>query len=263
MAEAISRVLVVLPTYDERANLAPIVARVRSAVPSADILVVDDASPDGTGRLADRLAAEDVRVHTLHRPAKVGLGAAYVAGFSWGIDRGYDALVQLDADGSHQPEQIPALVNRLADADLVIGSRWVAGGSVENWPWTRTFLSRGGNLYTRMLIGLAVQDATGGFRAWRRQALEEVELSQIASAGYCFQVDLTRRAAGAGLRIVEVPILFVERTQGESKMSAAIVREALWRITVWGLRDRRRRFSNPSAWRRREPVPAAREPEGS
>jgi dolichol-phosphate mannosyltransferase len=229
------RVLVVVPTYDERLNLEPVVGRVRSAVPAADVLVVDDASPDGTGEIADRLAAEDDQVHVLHRVGKQGLGSAYLAGFGWGLQRGYDVLVEMDADGSHQPEQLPDLLAALADADLVLGSRWVSGGSVVNWPRSRELLSRGGNTYVRLVLGLGLRDATGGFRAFRRETLDKLDLDAVASQGYCFQVDLARRAVSQGLRVVEVPIEFVEREHGVSKMSGAIVREALWRVTVWGL----------------------------
>jgi dolichol-phosphate mannosyltransferase len=229
------RVLVVVPTYDERLNLEPVVGRVRSAVPTADVLVVDDASPDGTGEIADRLAAEDKQVHVLHRVGKQGLGSAYLAGFGWGLQRGYDVLVEMDADGSHQPEQLPDLLAALADADLVLGSRWVSGGSVVNWPRSRELLSRGGNTYVRLVLGLGLRDATGGFRAFRRETLDKLDLDAVASQGYCFQVDLARRAVSQGLRVVEVPIEFVEREHGVSKMSGAIVREALWRVTVWGL----------------------------
>jgi dolichol-phosphate mannosyltransferase len=229
------RVLVVVPTYDERLNLEPVVGRVRSAVPAADVLVVDDASPDGTGEIADRLAAEDDQVHVLHRVGKQGLGSAYLAGFGWGLQRGYDVLVEMDADGSHQPEQLPDLLAALADADLVLGSRWVPGGSVVNWPRSRELLSRGGNTYVRVALGLQLRDATGGFRAFRRETLDKLDLDAVASQGYCFQVDLARRAVSQGLRVVEVPIEFVEREHGVSKMSGAIVREALWRVTVWGL----------------------------
>jgi dolichol-phosphate mannosyltransferase len=251
VAEGPDRVLVVLPTYNEASNLATIVGRVRQSLALADVLVVDDASPDGTGEIADLLADADQRVSVLHRAAKEGLGAAYVAGFGWGLERGYDVLVQMDADGSHLPEQIPTMLSALARADLVIGSRWVPGGSVQNWPRHRALLSRGGNLYARMATGVGVQDATGGFRAWRRSALETVDLSTVASTGYCFQVDLTRRAVQAGLRVQEMPIRFVEREQGESKMDGAVVREALWRVTYWGLRDRWRRLNG-----RRRRVPA-------
>jgi dolichol-phosphate mannosyltransferase len=229
------RVLVVVPTYDERLNLEPVVGRVRSAVPAADVLVVDDASPDGTGEIADRLAAEDDQVHVLHRVGKQGLGSAYLAGFGWGLQRGYDVLVEMDADGSHQPEQLPDLLAALADADLVLGSRWVSGGSVVNWPRSRELLSRGGNTYVRLALGLGLRDATGGFRAFRRETLDKLDLDAVASQGYCFQVDLARRAVSQELRVVEVPIEFVEREHGVSKMSGAIVREALWRVTVWGL----------------------------
>ena len=229
------RVLVVVPTYDERLNLEPVVRRVRAAVPSADVLVVDDASPDGTGEIADRLAAGDAQVHVLHRVGKQGLGSAYLAGFGWGLQRDYDVLVEMDADGSHQPEQLPDLLAALADADLVLGSRWVPGGSVVNWPRSRELLSRGGNTYVRVALGLGLRDATGGVRAFRREALDKLDLDAVASQGYCFQVDLARRAVSQGLRVVEVPIEFVEREHGVSKMSGAIVREALWRVTVWGL----------------------------
>jgi len=229
------RVLVVVPTYDERLNLEPVVERVRRAVPTADVLVVDDASPDGTGEIADGLAAEDRQVHVLHRVGKQGLGSAYLSGFGWGLQRGYDVLVEMDADGSHQPEQLPDLLAALEDADLVLGSRWVPGGSVVNWPRSRELLSRGGNTYVRVALGLGLRDATGGFRAFRRETLDKLDLDAVASQGYCFQVDLARRAVSQGLRVVEVPIEFVEREHGVSKMSGAIVREALWRVTVWGL----------------------------
>jgi dolichol-phosphate mannosyltransferase len=232
-------VLVVVPTYDERLNLERILGRLRAAVPDAHVLVVDDASPDGTGEIADRLAAEDDHVHVLHRLGKQGLGAAYLAGFDWGLARGYDVLVEMDADGSHQPEQLPDLLAALEHADLVIGSRWVEGGSVVNWPRSRELLSRGGNAYVRLLLGLGLRDATGGFRAFRRATLDKLDLDGVASHGYCFQVDLARRAVGTGCRVVEVPIRFVEREHGVSKMDGAIVREALWRVTVWGLSRRR------------------------
>ncbi len=258
MADDPGSVLVVVPTYNEAASLAGIVGRVRSAVPAADLLVVDDGSPDGTGQVAEHLAAADERVHVLHRSAKEGLGGAYVAGFRWGLDRGYERLVQMDADGSHLPEQVPLLLRGLDDADLVIGSRWAPGGSVHNWPLHREVLSRGGNLYARLATRVGVRDATGGFRAWRRAALDEVDLSSVASSGYCFQVDLTRRAVRAGLRVRELPIRFVERTTGESKMDAAVVREALWRVTLWGLTDRwermarSRRTKTSATWDREE-----------
>jgi dolichol-phosphate mannosyltransferase len=228
-------VLVVIPTYNERENLPLIHARVRAAVPTAHVLVADDASPDGTGQVADHIAADDDHVHVLHRPGKQGLGAAYLDGFDWGIRRGFDVLVEMDADGSHQPEQLPSLLERIAaGADLVLGSRWVPGGSVVNWPRHRMALSRGGNTYVRLALGVPLQDATGGYRAYRAEALEKMGLDHVESQGYCFQVDLAWRAVQAGLRVDEVPITFVERELGASKMSQAIVLEALLRVTRWG-----------------------------
>ena len=227
--------LVVMPTYDESLNLERLVERLLATAPLAHVLVVDDASPDGTGKIADRMAAGDDRVHVLHRLGKQGLGTAYLDGFAWGLARDYPVLVAMDADGSHQPEQLPRLLGGLDGADLVIGSRWVAGGSVVNWPRRRQLLSRGGNTYVRLALGLPVRDSTGGFRAFRRSTLDRLELSGVASQGYCFQVDMTRRAELAGCRVVEVPIEFVERELGVSKMTGSIVREALWRVTAWGL----------------------------
>lgn len=244
-------VLVVVPTYDERLNIERTIARLRAAVPRAHALVVDDASPDGTGEIADRLAAQDPQVHVLHRLGKQGLGAAYLAGFDWGLSRGYEVLVEMDADGSHQPEQLPRLLAALEGADLVLGSRWVPGGSVVNWPRSRELLSRGGNTYVRIALGLGLRDATGGFRAFRRATLEKLDLDGVASQGYCFQVDLARRAVERGARVVEVPIEFVERELGVSKMTGRIVREALWRVTVWGLaRPLRAGRSSAAAGRR-------------
>lgn len=233
------RVLVVVPTYNERENVASIVGRVRAAVPAAHVLVADDDSPDGTGRIADGLAADDDHVHVLHRPGKAGLGAAYLDGFGWGIRHDFDVLVEMDADGSHLPEQLPDLLARIdAGADLVLGSRYVPGGSVVNWPRHREVLSRGGNTYVRLVLGVPLRDATGGYRAFRRSALEAIGLEAVASQGYCFQVDLAWRAVLAGLRVDEVPITFVEREAGVSKMSRGIVVEALWRTTQWGARHR-------------------------
>ncbi len=228
----------IVPTYNERENLQPILERVRAAVPEADVLVVDDGSPDGTGALADKLAAEDSHVEVLHRDQKAGLGAAYVAGFRHGLAAGYEVLVEMDADGSHAPEQLPRLLAALAHADLVLGSRWVPGGQVLNWPRSRELLSRGGNLYTRLALGIDLHDATGGYRAYRRAVLQTIDLSSIASEGYCFQVDLAWRAVQAGFRVTEVPITFAERERGESKMSGNIVREALLRVTEWGAAHR-------------------------
>ena len=237
----IGRVLVVVPTYDEVENLPLITRRLRSAVPTADLLVVDDNSPDGTGELANGLAAADPSVHVLHRAGKQGLGAAYLAGFAWAREHGYDVVVEMDADGSHAPEQLPRLLAALEDADLVLGSRWVAGGEVVNWPRSREVLSRGGNLWTRVALGLPLKDATGGFRAYRREVLDNVATPAVASQGYCFQVDLAWQTWRAGYRVVEVPITFVERELGTSKMSRAIVLEALWRVTLWGVTSRRSR----------------------
>jgi len=234
------QVLVIIPTYNESANLDHIVARVRTSAPDVHVLVVDDASPDGTGKIADALAEQDDHVHVLHRSGKNGLGAAYVAGFDWGLDSGYDVLVEMDADGSHAPEELPKLLGALHRADVVLGSRWIPGGSVINWPKTREAISRGGNLYTRLALGIDLRDATGGFRAYKREVLEGIEYSAVISEGYCFQVDLAWRALRAGYRIVEVPITFAERERGESKMSGTIVREALWRVTEWGAQHRGR-----------------------
>lgn len=230
--------LVVIPTYNEAANLEAVVTRLRAANPSVDVLVVDDGSPDGTGDLADKLAAGDDAVHVLHRTAKQGLGAAYLAGFAWGLPRGYDVIVEMDADGSHQPEQLPQILAALESADLVLGSRWVPGGGVVNWGLRRQLLSRGGTTYARLALGLHLSDATGGFRAFRRSTLEGLDLATVRSQGYCFQIDLARRAVDRGYTVVEVPITFVEREYGESKMSGAIVREAVTQVARWGARHR-------------------------
>jgi dolichol-phosphate mannosyltransferase len=236
----LGRVVMVVPTYNEAENLAWIVRRIRHALPQADVLVVDDGSPDGTGQVADGLAAEDPQIAVVHRSAKEGLGAAYLHGFRVALERGYDVVGEMDADGSHQPEQLPRLLEALEEADLVLGSRWVPGGSVVNWPWTRKALSRGGNLYTRVLLGIPVRDATGGFRLFRRTTLEKIDLPSVRSVGYCFQADLAWRTVEAGLRVREVPIEFIERVRGESKMSPDVAVESLRRITAWGLRERRR-----------------------
>lgn len=238
----LGRALVIIPTYNEAENIKPIVARVRAAVPEADILVADDNSPDGTGKFADELAAHDDKVQVLHRKGKEGLGAAYLAGFAWGIEHGYGVLVEMDADGSHQPEELPRLLTALKGADLVLGSRWVPGGRVVNWPKHRQFISRGGSTYSRLLLGLPLRDITGGFRAFRKETLEGLGLADVASQGYCFQVDLARRAVAAGYHVVEVPITFVEREIGDSKMSRDILVEALWRVTAWGVGDRANRL---------------------
>jgi dolichol-phosphate mannosyltransferase len=239
---ALGRVVMVVPTYNESLNLGPLLERLRRAQPAVDVLVVDDGSPDGTGDLAERLAATDPHVSVLHRTTKEGLGAAYRHGFEVALERGYDVIGEMDADGSHQPEQLERLLDALADADLVIGSRWVPGGSIVNWPRHRELLSRGGNFYTRHLLGIPVRDATAGYRVFRRTTLERIDLDGVQSAGYVFQADLAFRTLRAGLRVAEVPIEFVERERGESKMSRRVATESLRRITVWGLAERRRQL---------------------
>lgn len=237
----------VVPTYNEAENVAWIVARIRAAVPAGDVLVVDDGSPDGTGVLADELAAGDSHVHVLHRTVKQGLGRAYIAGFGWALARNYDVIGEIDADGSHAPEVLPTLLRALEAADLVIGSRWVPGGAVRNWPLSRQLLSRGGNLYVRLLLGISVHDATAGYRLFRRTTLERIDIDTVLSTGYVFQADLAFRTLQAGLRVVEVPIEFVERTRGESKMTPEVATESLRLITRWGLRERRRRWRRGAA----------------
>ncbi|BDB60859.1 MULTISPECIES: polyprenol monophosphomannose synthase [Rhodococcus] len=233
-----ARTLVIIPTYNERENLGRIITRLHAALPHTHVLVVDDGSPDGTGDLADDLAADE-RIAVLHRTEKNGLGAAYIAGFRWGLAHDYTVLVEMDADGSHAPEQLHLLLEKVdAGADLVLGSRYVPGGTVVNWPWHREVLSRGGNIYSRLALGVSVQDITGGYRAYRREVLEKLDLDAIASHGYCFQVDLAWRTLQAGFTVAEVPITFTEREIGESKMNGNIVQEALVRVTVWGLRSR-------------------------
>jgi dolichol-phosphate mannosyltransferase len=237
----VSRTLIVIPTYNEAANLEPLVASLRTHAADADILVVDDASPDGTGEVADRLAA-DPGVHVLHRPGKEGLGVAYRAGFAWGLEQPeYAWFVEMDADGSHRPAELRRLRNAAYVADLVIGSRWVPGGRVLDWPWMRRLISRVGTAYARVMLGLPVHDATAGYRVLSRRALEVASLDTVVSHGYCFQIDMTRRIHAAGLPIVEVPVTFVERRHGASKMTTGIIAEALWRVTLWGLQRRFKR----------------------
>ena len=237
--DALERVLVIIPTFNESQNIESITNRLRRAVPAADILIADDNSPDGTGQIADRLAGADDHIHVMHRRGKEGLGAAYLAGFHWGLDRGYGVLVSHDADGSHQPEELPRLLDAInAGADMVKGSRWVKGGSVVNWPASRVFISKGGSLWTRLWLGIPVKDATGGFNAYRASTLRGISLDEVASAGYCFQIDLVWRALKNGFKVVEVPIEFVEREFGDSKMSRHIVVEALIRTTLWGVEHR-------------------------
>jgi dolichol-phosphate mannosyltransferase len=240
--------LVVIPTYNERDNLEPLLARLHATVPDADALVVDDGSPDGTGELADKLAADDPRIRVLHRTGKAGLGTAYLAGFATALSGDYAVVVESDADGSHAPEDLPALLAALSGrdggdgADVVVGSRYVPGGEVRNWPARRLWLSRSANLYARLALGVPIKDVTAGYRVFRREVLESIALDEIESQGYCFQVDVTWRALQAGFRVVEVPITFTERERGASKMSRAVVIEALWKITEWGIERRWRRL---------------------
>ncbi|AXI80771.1 polyprenol monophosphomannose synthase [Peterkaempfera bronchialis] len=244
----LGKILVIIPTYNEAENVARITSRVRASVPEAHILVADDNSPDGTGKLADELAAADDHIQVMHRRGKEGLGAAYLAGFRWGIEQGYDVLVEMDADGSHQPEQLPRLLTALlGGADLVLGSRWVPGGSAVNWPKYREFISRGGSTYSRLMLGVPLRDVTGGYRAFRKETLLGLGMDEVASQGYCFQVDLAWRAVRAGFTVVEVPITFIERELGASKMSRTIVVEALVRVTGWGVRNRLGRLPAPNA----------------
>jgi dolichol-phosphate mannosyltransferase len=240
------RTLVIIPTYDEREALPTTLGALREAVPDVDVLVVDDASPDGTGVWAEQRSRSDDRVHVLHRTGKEGLGRAYLDGFRWALERDYDAVVEMDADGSHRPEDLPRLLTAAAASptpDLVIGSRWVPGGSVVNWPWTRQLLSKAGTRYARLALRLSVRDATAGFRVYPARTLRRLPLADVESQGYCFQIDMTWRVERAGGRVVEVPITFIERTQGRSKMSRAIAFEAITRLTEWGVQDRRRRLT--------------------
>jgi dolichol-phosphate mannosyltransferase len=236
--------LVIIPTYNEIDNLVPVVGRILDSGAAVDILVVDDDSPDGTGRLAENLAAQSDRIHVLHRTVKSGLGDAYRAGFGWGLARGYDFLVEMDGDGSHRPEHLPDLLEAASRADVVLGSRWVAGGGAPNWSFRRTLLSRAGSFYARTALRLPIRDVTGGYRVFRASALRSIDYRQVVSQGYCFQVEMAWRAEAAGLTVVERPIRFEERVAGESKMSLGIVVEAMLRVTLWtvtGLPTRVRR----------------------
>lgn len=237
--EGLGRVVMVIPTYNESENIEWIVGRLRAAQPGVDVLIMDDNSPDGTGDIADRLAAADDAVSVVHRTQKAGLGAAYLHGFDVALAAGYDVIGEMDADGSHQPEQLHRLLDALRTADLVIGSRYVPGGSVVNWPVQRLALSRGGNLYVRLLLGIRVKDATAGYRLFRRATLEKIDLGTVRSTGYVFQTDLAYRTLTQGLRLTEVPIEFIERERGDSKMSGQVARESLQLITRWGLAERR------------------------
>ncbi len=229
------RTLVILPTYNEAENIEATLASLFEYNPEVDALVVDDGSPDGTADLVEKLRARDPRVHLLKRATKDGLGAAYRAGFAWGLERGYKLLVEMDADGSHRAADLPQLLKRAVEADLVIGSRWVSGGAVVNWPAHRQFLSRMGNRYARVMLRSSIRDLTAGFRVYRAEVLHHLLSHEIAAQGYSFQVEMAWLTERSGFQIVEVPITFVERVNGSSKMSSAIVLEALWLITRWGL----------------------------
>ena len=228
------RALVCLPTYDEVDNLAPMVEAILAAAPEVDVLVIDDASPDGTGPLADRIAAREPRVRVLHRAGKEGLGKAYLAGFAWALARDYGLVLEMDCDFSHDPRHLPALLAAAGEADLVLGSRYVPGGGTVHWGPLRRLISRGGSLYARLLLGLPIRDLTGGFKCFRREVLEAIDLGSVACRGYAFQIELTYRAFRKGFRVREVPIVFADRRVGQSKMSGSIVREAIWK--VWSIR---------------------------
>jgi dolichol-phosphate mannosyltransferase len=228
------RAVICLPTYDERENLRPIVEAIHAVVPDVDVLVIDDDSPDGTGALADELAARDPRVKVLHRARKEGLGRAYLAGFAWALERGYGLVLEMDADFSHDPRHLPALLAAAEGADLVLGSRYVPGGGTVDWGLGRRLVSRGGSAYARAILGVSVRDLTGGFKCFRREVLEAVDLATVECSGYAFQIELTWRALVRGFRVVEVPIVFADRRVGQSKMSRRIVLEAMRK--VWSMR---------------------------
>lgn len=226
--------LVLVPTYNEAGNLNGFVSAVRAALPESDMLIIDDNSPDGTGELADRIASEDAKVHVMHRAGKEGLGKAYLAGFAWALDRDYSHVFEIDADFSHNPQDLPRLLEATAQADIALGSRWIPGGGISGWPISRLMLSRGGNLYARLILGVPYRDLTGGFKCFTRHALQTLDLDRVRSVGYGFQIETTWRALQAGLSVTEVPIHFTDRTIGESKMSGQTFKEAL--ALVWRLR---------------------------
>jgi dolichol-phosphate mannosyltransferase len=234
----LGKVLVIVPTYNERESLPLIISGIRETEPEVHILIADDNSPDGTGEVADRLSSNDSLVQVMHRSTKAGLGAAYLAAFDWAKANDYDVVVEMDADGSHRPVDLTKILDALGDNDVVLGSRWIKQGKVVNWAKSRELLSRGGNLYTRIWLGIPIRDSTGGFRAYRMTALNQMNIDDVESQGYCFQVDMAWRAISADLRVTEVPITFVERELGESKMDSSIVKEALWRVTQWGIEKR-------------------------
>lgn len=228
------RSLVCLPTYDERDNVAPMVEAILAVDPKVEVLVIDDNSPDGTGEIADGIAAREPRVHVLHRAGKEGLGKAYLAGFAWALERGYGLVLEMDADFSHDPKYLPAMLAASRSADLVLGSRYVPGGGTVNWGLGRKILSRGGSFYARMVLGIGVRDLTGGFKCFRREVLESIDLPTVECSGYAFQIELTYRALRKGFRVAEIPIVFVDRRVGQSKMSRRIVLEGIRK--VWSIR---------------------------
>nr|WP_125569948.1 polyprenol monophosphomannose synthase [Nocardioides baekrokdamisoli] len=239
----------VIPTFNEVENIEWIVGRLRRAQPGVDVLVMDDNSPDGTGDLADAMASADPHIHVIHRTEKAGLGAAYLHGFAWALEQGYDVIGEMDADGSHQPEELYRLLNGLHAADLVIGSRYIPGGSVLNWPIKRLIMSRGGNFYVRLLLGTEIRDITAGYRLFRRSTLEAIDLKSVESAGYIFQTDLAARTVRAGLTVAEVPIQFVERVRGNSKLDGSVAKESIKMVTRWGIAERKSRISERKAAR--------------
>ena len=230
------RLLVVIPTYNERVNLPLVVPAILQQDPRLEVLVVDDNSPDGTGQLADELAASTPRVHVMHRPGKAGLGKAYLAGFRWALERNYDLIFEMDADFSHDPKFLADFIRAANDADVVIGSRYRTGVNVINWPISRLLLSIGANQYARCITGLPLADSTGGFKCFRRQVLEAIDFDKVRSNGYAFQIEMSFRAWKKGFRLAEIPIVFTDRVEGQSKMNKRIVREAIW--MVWWLRLR-------------------------
>jgi len=232
--------VVVVPTYNERENIEELIEKTLSTSPDIDILIVDDNSPDGTGEIAEKIAKENPRVKVLHRPGKMGLGSAYVEGFKWALKKGYDFIMEMDADFSHNPEDIPRFIEKIKEYDLVIGSRYTDGVSVVNWPISRLLLSYFANIYARTVTGVPIMDLTGGFKCFRREVLESINLDTIMSDGYAFQIEMNYRAYKKGFRITEIPIIFIERRAGSSKMSKKIVWEAFW--LVWKLRFGRKKF---------------------
>lgn len=230
-----SKTLVIIPTYQESENIVSILERVQASNPEVIVLVVDDSSPDGTGEIVKKIMKSNPKIQLLTNIEKAGLGKAYVNGFKWGLSQDFEVFVEMDADGSHAPEQLTSILEKLDKCDVSLGSRWVPGGKIENWPISRQILSKGGNLYTRLMLGFKVKDATGGYRAYRRNVLEAIDLDSIESQGYCFQVDMVRRSLRLGFSVCETPIVFTEREAGSSKMSRQIVIEAFTRIGIWGL----------------------------